>query len=74
MRIRPGYTDLFLSPVTGKLATSSQLPGLSPEYTYLGNQLGETQPSPIIIDIRLDLISLRKLIPIETFAQPSLIL
>lgn len=65
MRIRPGYTDLFLSPVTGKLATSSQLPGLSPEYTYLGNELGETQPSPIIIDIRLDLISLRKLIPID---------
>lgn len=43
----------FISPVTGRILSD-------PDYTLLGNSLGIAIPSPILIDMRLDLINLRK--------------
>lgn len=43
----------FISPVTGRVLSDQN-------YVLYGNRLGIALPSPIIIDIRLDLINLRK--------------
>lgn len=43
----------FISPVTGRVLAD-------PNYALVGNRNGIAIPSPIIIDIRLDLIALRK--------------
>ncbi len=43
----------FISPVTGRVLSDQN-------YVLYGNRLGIAIPSPIIIDIRLDLINLRK--------------
>jgi hypothetical protein len=43
----------FISPVTGRVLAD-------PNYVLVGNKNGIAIPSPILIDIRLDLINLRK--------------
>jgi hypothetical protein len=43
----------FISPVTGRILADFN-------YVLVGNSLGIATPSPILIDIRLDLINLRK--------------
>lgn len=43
----------FISPITGRVLAD-------PNYALVGNRNGIAIPSPIIIDIRLDLIALRK--------------
>jgi hypothetical protein len=43
----------FISPITGRILSD-------PNYVLIGNKNGIAIPSPIIIDIRLDLIALRK--------------
>jgi len=43
----------FISPITGRVLSD-------PNYVLIGNKNGIAIPSPIIIDIRLDLIALRK--------------
>lgn len=58
-----GYTDPFMSPVTGKLSSSLQLPSLgSPNYIFVGNSQGDAIPSPMLIDVRLDIIELRTIL------------
>ena len=49
----------FISPVTGKLADYSQLPTLPLDYTILGNENNQAEISPVIIDIRLNLMDMR---------------
>ena len=58
MKLFPGYTDLFLSPVTGSLNTSS-LPSLELDYIWVGNRHNQADFSPALIDLRLSLIDLR---------------
>jgi hypothetical protein len=53
-----GYTDFFLSPVTGLLKTS-RLPPLQLDYIWVGGRDNQAQSSPALIDIRLDMIDLR---------------
>lgn len=51
-----GQLDLlynFISPVTGRILAD-------PNYVLVGNKNGIAIPSPILIDVRLDLIALRK--------------
>ena len=51
-----GQLDLlynFISPVTGRILAD-------PNYVLVGNRNGIAIPSPILIDVRLDLIALRK--------------
>lgn len=43
----------FISPITGRVLSD-------PNYVLVGNKNGIAIPSPILIDIRLDLIALRK--------------
>lgn len=43
----------FMSPVTGRILCS-------PDYVLLGNNRGVATPSPILIDLRLDIIDIRK--------------
>lgn len=42
----------FISPVTGRILSD-------PDYVLIGNRIGIAIPSPIVIDLRLDLINLR---------------
>lgn len=51
-----GQLDLlynFISPITGRILAD-------PNYVLVGNKNGIAIPSPILIDVRLDLIALRK--------------
>jgi hypothetical protein len=43
----------FISPVTGQILCTQ-------DYVLVGNRLGVATPSPILIDIRLDIINIRK--------------
>lgn len=49
----------FISPVTGKLADYSQLPSLEEDYIIVGNKKNEAEVSPILIDIRLNMMDMR---------------
>ena len=42
----------FISPVTGRVLSTT-------DYVLVGDSLGIATPSPILIDIRLELINLR---------------
>ena len=52
----------FISPVTGRVLSS-------PNYVLVGDRAGIATPSPILIDIRLDLINLRQDYNIATSAD-----
>ena len=52
----------FISPVTGRVLSTT-------DYVLVGDRLGIATPSPILIDIRLDLINLRKDYNIATSAD-----
>lgn len=43
----------FISPVTGRIMCT-------PDYVLLGNKQGVATPSPVLIDLRLDIIDIRK--------------
>lgn len=49
----------FISPVTGKLADYSQFPTLPEDYIIIGNSDNEAEISPILIDIRLNMMDMR---------------
>ena len=59
MKYVPGYTDVFLSPVTGKLRNISSLPSLSYNYIFKGGKDNETIESPILKDLKLDIVGLK---------------
>jgi hypothetical protein len=60
MKFTPGFTDFFMSPVTGKMTSYLQLPPLQNFYVFEGDATGQPQPSPALIDLRLDIIELRR--------------
>jgi hypothetical protein len=66
MKAQAGYTDPFLSPISGIHLTEGMLPSLIQEYTWVGNRNSIAQPSPALIDIRLDLIDLRHALSAQT--------
>jgi len=49
-----GYTDPFLSPVSGQLASYLQLPDLDRGSLWVGNGQGRAAPSLKLIDLRVD--------------------
>lgn len=53
MKIKFDILHNFISPVTGRVLAD-------PNYVLLGNNQGIATPSPALIDLRLDLINLRK--------------
>lgn len=58
MRLQPGFPDFFMSRVTGRIVIS-MFPDLTKNYVWLGNYNDRPLPSPIIIDLRLEIIDLR---------------
>ena len=67
-----GYTDVFLSPVSGLLATGQGLPDLPLGYVWLGNQKDRPIPSFKLIDLEIDVQSLQK--ALEALCQSAFIL
>lgn len=53
MKIKFDILHNFISPVTGRILSD-------PNYVLVGNNQGIATPSPALIDVRLDLINLRK--------------
>lgn len=49
-----------MSPVSGKLTSYTQLPDITEDYIWIGDRDDNPIPSSAIIDIRLDIIGLRK--------------
>ncbi|MGN6560755.1 MAG: hypothetical protein ACTHJ2_09550 [Candidatus Nitrosocosmicus sp.] len=59
MKYMPGFTDFFMSPVTGRIILPA-MPDLYRDYVWIGNRDDRPLPSPIIIDLRLEIIDLRR--------------
>lgn len=59
MKTFPGYTDLFMSPVTGLLLIPNKQ-GLTNNYVWVGNRDNVAIESPDLIDLKLNIINLRK--------------
>lgn len=62
MKYQPGILDPFISPVTGKLRSYNSFPFLEEDYILTGDYNGNVYESPILIDVRLELASLRALL------------
>jgi len=63
MKYLVGYTDMFMSSLTGKLRSFSQFPSLGSQgYIIIGDYQGDAIVSPALIDVRLDIIELRALL------------
>jgi len=54
----PGFTDFFMSPVTGRI-NLFQFPDIPDDYIIIGGLDDRPYLSPIIIDLRLEIIELR---------------
>lgn len=54
----PGFTDFFMSPVTGRIILP-MMPDLPKNYVWLGDRGDRPLPSPVIIDLRLEIIDIR---------------
>jgi predicted nucleic acid-binding Zn-ribbon protein len=59
MKYQPGFTDFFMSPVTGRIILP-MMPDLLQDYIWIGNRNDRPLPSPIIIDLRLEIVDLRR--------------
>ncbi len=71
MKYLSGYTDPFLSPVTGALATSSSLPDLERGYIWMGDKQNRPAPSFKLIDLTIDVRSLQQ--QVEAIADAPVI-
>lgn len=58
MKYQPGFTDFFMSPVTGRIIMP-MMPDLSRNYVWIGDRNDRPIASPVIIDLRLEIIDLR---------------
>jgi hypothetical protein len=58
MKYQPGFTDFFMSPVTGRIILP-MMPDIPQNYIWIGNRNDRPLPSPIIIDLRLEIIDIR---------------
>lgn len=59
MKYQPGFTDFFMSPVTGRIILP-MMPDLLQDYVWIGNRNDRPLPSPIIIDLRLEIVDIRR--------------
>lgn len=59
MKYQPGFTDFFMSPVTGRFILP-MMPDVPQDYIWIGNRGDRPIPSPIIIDLRLEIVDLRR--------------
>ena len=59
MKYLPGYPDLFISPITGKILNYKMLPDLEKSYIWVGRFDGTALPKPDLIDLKLEIIDLR---------------
>lgn len=66
MKFITDFADTFMSPQDGTLLLSS-FPSLEKNYTFLGNNSNQAFASPILIDIRLELIRLKSLLGTTAF-------
>ncbi len=66
MKITPGYLDSFISPITGEI-TIEGLQKLTTNYVWMGDRHNLALSSPILIDLKLELISLRGLLSTAQF-------
>jgi len=63
MKYPVGNTDIFMSPLTGKLRAVFQLPSLGSQYyIIIGDPQGNPIASPALIDVKLDIVELRTLL------------
>lgn len=53
MKLLTNYLEYFISPITGRLNSHSQLPSLVEDYVWEGDLVGQPKPSPVLIDMRL---------------------
>jgi len=58
MNAHPGFTDFFMSPVTGRIILP-MFPDLTKNYVWIGDRNDRPIASPILIDLRLEIIDLR---------------
>ena len=58
MKFLPGYTDIFLDPITGKLASENSLPCLQYGYIWEGNSAGVAKASTALLDVKIDINSI----------------
>ena len=58
MKYQPGFTDFFMSPVTGRIILP-MFPDLTRNYIWIGDRNGRPIASPALIDLRLEIIDLR---------------
>lgn len=70
MKFITDFTDTFMNPQDGTLLLSS-FPSLQKNYTFLGNNSNQAFASPILIDIRLELIRLKSLLGTTRFILQS---
>jgi hypothetical protein len=66
MKSPPWIYPQFISPMSGRINTAG-VQALTPNYTFVGDTNGFVIESPILIDIRLELIRLRNLLGTTAF-------
>ncbi len=66
-----GYTDPFLSPVTGQLSAASSLPDLELGYVWMGNKQNKATPTFKLIDLAIDVKFLQQ--QVETIESATVV-
>lgn len=72
MKYLSGYTDPFLSPVSGLLATEQPLPDLERGYVWVGDKNNRPIPSFKLIDLTIDVRFLQQ--QVEAISEASVVL
>lgn len=72
MKYIPGYTDQFVSPVTGILSSHSQLPELDRGYIWIGDKNNRPTPSFKLIDLTIDVRSLQQ--QVESISEAPVVI
>ena len=72
MKYIPGYTDPFVSPVTGILSSHSQLPELERGYIWIGDKNNRPTPSFKLIDLTIDVRSLQQ--QVESISEAPVVI
>ena len=72
MKYIPGYTDPFISPVTGILASHLQLPDLERGYVWIGDKHNRPTPSFKLIDLTIDVRSLQQ--QVESISEAPVVI
>jgi hypothetical protein len=60
MKYLAGYTDPFISPVTGLSSVVQPLPDLERGYVWMGDEHSRPLPTFKLIDLTIDVKSLQK--------------